>query len=92
MLRAALRSFEPPHARPVTVRSRGAATGRVTLEPTWGISPREEKNMEYALLFALKWNMVEYGHIPLLPRNYPELALKSVLLLLLLLLLYIYMY
>ena len=32
MLRAALRSFEPPHARPVTVRSRGAATVCVTLE------------------------------------------------------------
>ena len=32
MWRTALRSFEPPHARPVTVRWRGAVTDQVTLE------------------------------------------------------------
>ena len=36
MWRTAFSSFDPPHARPVTVRSRGTATACVTLETREG--------------------------------------------------------
>ena len=47
----------------------------VYLDPTWGISLREEKNMEYDRFFDRKWNMVEYHRIPARPpqmRNVPN--------------------